>query len=78
MKDRMQERRDTGKDGCRTVWMQANDRCRTRGIQDRKDAGKEGCRKGGMKGLRDEGMKGRSDEEKEGFRSRKIQDWRDA
>ena len=31
-----------------------------------------------MKGLRDEGMKGRSDEEKEGFRSRKIQDWRDA
>ena len=31
-----------------------------------------------MKGLRDEGMKGRSDEKKEGFRSRKIQDWRDA
>ena len=61
MKDRMQERRDTGKDGCRTVWMQANDRCRTRGIQNRRDAGKEGCRK--------RGMKGRSDEEKEGFRS---------
>ena len=39
-------------------------------MQDRRDAGLEGCRKGGMKG--------RSDEEKEGFRSRKIQYWRDA
>ena len=51
----MQERRDTGKDGCRTGWMQANDRCRTRGIKNRRDAGKEGCRKRGMKERRDEG-----------------------
>ena len=58
----MQDRRDAGKGR----------------MQEKRNTGQEGCRKGGMKGLRDEGMKGRSDEEKEGFRSRKIQDWRDA
>ena len=57
----MQVRRDTGKDGCRTGWMHANERCRTRGIQNRRDAGKEESRIGGMKGS--------SDAEKEGFRS---------
>ena len=51
----MQERRDTGKDRCWTGGMQANDRCRTRGIQDRRNAEKEGCRKRGMKERRDEG-----------------------
>ena len=40
----MQDRRDAGQEGCRTV-----------GMQDRRDAGEAGCRTGGMQERRDAG-----------------------
>ena len=58
MKRRMQERRDTGKDGCMTGGMKEHDGCRTlrtRVMQDKRDAGQEGYRTGGMQERRDEG-----------------------
>ena len=49
----MQERRYTGKDGCRTGGMQEKDGCRKR-----TDAGKEGYMTGRMQERRDEGIEG--------------------